>query len=130
MPLRRELDLHPPDLDINDVTHTDRRCSSWCRGSSVIANRLPSCRTERGRQASSTGAAHPALTASQEQIPGLTAIFAVSEEMSAAVVNELQRHDRRVPKDVSVLSFDSTFHIPARPSAAQHCRPTTCRHGK
>lgn len=42
------------------------------------------------------------------QDPGLTAIFAVSDEMGAAVVNELQKRGRRVPDDVSVLGFDNT----------------------
>jgi hypothetical protein len=43
-----------------------------------------------------------------QQDPGLTAIFAVSDEMGAAVVNELQRRGLRVPEDVSVLGFDNT----------------------
>ncbi|WP_045732013.1 LacI family DNA-binding transcriptional regulator [Pseudarthrobacter chlorophenolicus] len=42
------------------------------------------------------------------QDPALTAIFAVSDEMGAAVVNELQKRGRRVPDDVSVLGFDNT----------------------
>ena len=43
-----------------------------------------------------------------QQEPGLTAIFAMSDEMGAAVVNELQRRGLRVPEDVSVLGFDGT----------------------
>jgi DNA-binding LacI/PurR family transcriptional regulator len=43
-----------------------------------------------------------------QQEPGLTAIFAMSDEMGAAVVNELQRRGLRVPEDVSVLGFDNT----------------------
>ena len=43
-----------------------------------------------------------------QQDPGLTAIFAMSDEMGAAVVNELQRRGLRVPEDVSVLGFDNT----------------------
>lgn len=42
------------------------------------------------------------------QDPDLTAIFAVSDEMGAAVVNELQKRGRKVPDDVSVLGFDNT----------------------
>ncbi|WP_254785644.1 substrate-binding domain-containing protein [Arthrobacter sp. ok362] len=44
----------------------------------------------------------------RQQEPGLTAIFAMSDEMGAAVVNELQRRRLRVPEDVSVLGFDNT----------------------
>jgi DNA-binding LacI/PurR family transcriptional regulator len=51
-----------------------------------------------------------------QQEPGLTAIFAMSDEMSAAVVNELQRRGHRVPEDVSVLGFDNT-------STARHVNP-------
>ncbi|WP_104087792.1 LacI family DNA-binding transcriptional regulator [Arthrobacter sp. GMC3] len=51
------------------------------------------------------------------QDPALTAIFAVSDEMGVAVVNELQRLGRRVPEDVSVLGFDDT-------STARHVQPT------
>lgn len=55
--------------------------------------------------------------------PGLTAIFALSDEMGAAVVNELQRLGRRVPEDISVLGFDNTVtarHVyPALSTVAQ-----------
>lgn len=50
------------------------------------------------------------------QDQGLTAIFAVSDEMGAAVVNELQKRGREVPEDVSVLGFDNT-------STALHVHP-------
>ncbi|WP_299166283.1 LacI family DNA-binding transcriptional regulator [uncultured Arthrobacter sp.] len=50
------------------------------------------------------------------QEPNLTAVFAVSDEMAAAVVNELQERGRRVPDDVSVLGFDNT-------STSQHVHP-------
>ena len=50
------------------------------------------------------------------QDAGLTAIFAMSDEMGAAVVNELQRRGLRVPEDVSVLGFDNT-------STALHVNP-------
>ncbi|WP_026554628.1 LacI family DNA-binding transcriptional regulator [Arthrobacter sp. 35W] len=50
------------------------------------------------------------------QDPQLTAIFAMSDEMGAAVVNELQKRGRRVPEDVSVLGFDNT-------STAVHVHP-------
>jgi LacI family transcriptional regulator len=50
------------------------------------------------------------------QEPGLTAIFAMSDEMGAAVVNELERRGLRVPEDVSVLGFDDT-------STALHVNP-------
>ena len=56
----------------------------------------------------------PGLDLLLQQDPGLTAIFAVSDEMAAAVVNELQKRGRRVPEDVSVLGFDNTstaFHV-------------------
>jgi LacI family transcriptional regulator len=43
-----------------------------------------------------------------QQEPGLTAIFAMSDEMGAAVVNELQRRGLRVPEDISVPGFDNT----------------------
>jgi DNA-binding LacI/PurR family transcriptional regulator len=43
-----------------------------------------------------------------QQEPGLTALFAMSDEMGAAVVNELQRRGLRVPEDASVLGFDNT----------------------
>lgn len=43
-----------------------------------------------------------------EEDPALTAIFALSDEMGAAAVNELQRLGVRVPEDVSVLGFDNT----------------------
>jgi LacI family transcriptional regulator len=55
--------------------------------------------------------------------PGLTAVFALSDEMGAAVVNELQRLGRRVPEDISVLGFDNTVtarHVyPALSTVAQ-----------
>jgi LacI family transcriptional regulator len=50
------------------------------------------------------------------QDAGLTAIFAMSDEMGAAVVNELQRRGHRVPEDVSVLGFDNT-------STSRHVNP-------
>ncbi|MFH5824786.1 LacI family DNA-binding transcriptional regulator [Georgenia sp. AZ-5] len=50
----------------------------------------------------------PGLRALLGRDPGLTAVFAVSDEMGVAVVNELQRLGRRVPDDVSVLGFDDT----------------------
>ena len=40
----------------------------------------------------------------------------MSDEMAAAVVNELQKRGRRVPEDVSVLGFDNT-------STALHVHP-------
>ncbi|WP_210505785.1 LacI family DNA-binding transcriptional regulator [Naasia sp. SYSU D00057] len=52
--------------------------------------------------------APPALGRLLERDPDLTAVFALSDEMGAAVVNELQRRGRRVPEDVSVLGFDNT----------------------
>jgi LacI family transcriptional regulator len=51
-----------------------------------------------------------------QQEPGLTAIFAMSDEMGAAVVNDLQRRGLRVPEDVSVLGFDNT-------STSRHVNP-------
>lgn len=50
----------------------------------------------------------PALRRLLERDPLLTAVFALSDEMGASVVNELQRLGRRVPDDVSVLGFDNT----------------------
>jgi LacI family transcriptional regulator len=50
----------------------------------------------------------PGLRVLLEQDPKLTAIFAVSDEMGVAVINELQRLGRRVPEEVSVLGFDDT----------------------
>lgn len=58
----------------------------------------------------------PGLDELLRQDPDLTAIFAVSDEMAAATVNELQERGRRVPDDVSVLGFDNT-------STAQHVHP-------
>lgn len=58
----------------------------------------------------------PGLDDLLAQEPDLTAIFAVSDEMAAAVVNELQERGRRVPEDVSVLGFDNT-------STSQHVHP-------
>src|SRR3954454_1186164 len=52
--------------------------------------------------------APPALGRLLERDPDLTAVFALSDEMGAAVVNELQRLGRRVPDDLSVLGFDDT----------------------
>ncbi|PJJ71635.1 LacI family transcriptional regulator [Diaminobutyricimonas aerilata] len=60
--------------------------------------------------------APPALGRLLERDPALTAVFALSDEMGAAVVNELQRLGRRVPDDVSVLGFDDT-------RTAQHVHP-------
>ncbi|MHA7134295.1 LacI family DNA-binding transcriptional regulator [Oerskovia turbata] len=58
--------------------------------------------------------------------PGLTAVFALSDEMAAAAVNELQRRGRRVPEEVSVLGFDNTrtaVHVhPALTTVAQPLR--------
>lgn len=55
--------------------------------------------------------------------PALTAVFALSDEMGAAVINELQRLGRRVPDDISVLGFDNTVtarHVfPALSTIAQ-----------
>jgi len=58
----------------------------------------------------------PGLDELLAQEPDLTAIFAMSDEMGAAVVNELQKRGRRVPEDVSVLGFDNT-------STALHVHP-------
>ncbi|WP_434992093.1 LacI family DNA-binding transcriptional regulator [Arthrobacter sp. Ld5] len=58
----------------------------------------------------------PGLDDLLRQDPDLTAVFAVSDEMAAAVVNELQERGRRVPDDVSVLGFDNT-------STSQHVHP-------
>jgi len=58
----------------------------------------------------------PGLRDLMGQDPDLSAVFAVSDEMGAAVVNELQRMGRRVPHDVSVLGFDDT-------ATAQHVNP-------
>lgn len=58
--------------------------------------------------------------------PDLTAVFALSDEMAASAVNELQRRGRRVPEDVSVLGFDNTrtaVHVhPALTTVAQPLR--------
>lgn len=51
-----------------------------------------------------------------QQEPDLTAIFAMSDEMGAAVVNELQARGFKVPEDVSVLGFDNT-------STSRHVHP-------
>jgi hypothetical protein len=58
----------------------------------------------------------PGVDEPLQQDPGLTAIFAMSDEMGAAVVNELQRRGLRVPEDVCVLGFDNT-------STARHVNP-------
>ncbi|WP_104191115.1 LacI family DNA-binding transcriptional regulator [Cryobacterium sp. Y82] len=50
----------------------------------------------------------PALRRLLERDPLLTAVFALSDEMGASAVNELQRSGRRVPDDISVLGFDNT----------------------
>ncbi|WP_394278209.1 LacI family DNA-binding transcriptional regulator [Microbacterium sp.] len=67
--------------------------------------------------------APPALGRLLSRAPGLTAVFALSDEMGAATVNELQRLGRRVPDDVSVLGFDNTrtsTHVhPALSTVAQ-----------
>ena len=67
--------------------------------------------------------APPALARLQAQDAQLTAVFALSDEMGAAVVNELQRQGRRVPDDISVLGFDNTrtsLHVhPALSTIAQ-----------
>lgn len=52
--------------------------------------------------------APPALGRLLAQDAGLTAVFALSDEMAAAVVNELQRLGRVVPDEISVLGFDNT----------------------
>ncbi|MGN7702161.1 LacI family DNA-binding transcriptional regulator [Cellulosimicrobium sp. 22601] len=67
-----------------------------------------------------------ALAALLDREPALTAVFALSDEMAAATVNELQRQGRRVPEDVSVLGFDNTrtaVHVqPALTTVAQPLR--------
>jgi len=63
-----------------------------------------------------------------QQEPVLTAIFAVSDEMGAAVVNELQRRGLQVPEDVSVLGFDN-LDVPAREPAAEHHGAAARGHG-
>ncbi|WP_291048549.1 LacI family DNA-binding transcriptional regulator [Herbiconiux sp.] len=67
--------------------------------------------------------APPALARLLAQDGGLTAVFALSDEMGAAVVNELQRLGRRVPDEISVLGFDNTrtaMHVhPALSTIAQ-----------
>ena len=60
--------------------------------------------------------APPALGRLLSQDAGLTAVFALSDEMAAAVVNEVQRMGRRVPDDISVLGFDNT-------RTSQHVHP-------
>lgn len=52
--------------------------------------------------------APPALGRLLAQDAGITAVFALSDEMAAAVVNELQRMGRVVPDEISVLGFDNT----------------------
>lgn len=61
---------------------------------------------ERGNSLYESAA--PALERLWHRDPRLTAVFALSDEMGAAVVNELQRRGLRVPEDVSVLGFDDT----------------------
>ncbi|WP_010203571.1 LacI family DNA-binding transcriptional regulator [Salinibacterium sp. PAMC 21357] len=67
--------------------------------------------------------APPALGRLLARDAELTAVFALSDEMGAAVVNELQRMGRRVPDDISVLGFDNTrtsLHVyPALSTIAQ-----------
>ncbi|WP_431799581.1 LacI family DNA-binding transcriptional regulator [Microbacterium kunmingense] len=60
--------------------------------------------------------APPALGRLLERAPRLSAVFALSDEMGAAAINELQRRGRRVPEDVSVLGFDNT-------RTSQHVHP-------
>ncbi|NQX34941.1 LacI family DNA-binding transcriptional regulator [Herbiconiux sp. VKM Ac-2851] len=60
--------------------------------------------------------APPALGRLLSRDPRLTAVFALSDEMGAAVVNELQRIGRRVPDEISVLGFDNT-------RTSQHVHP-------
>lgn len=60
--------------------------------------------------------APPALERLLARDPGLTAVFALSDEMAVAVVNELQRMGRRVPDHLSVLGFDNT-------RTSQHVHP-------
>ncbi|WP_454778697.1 LacI family DNA-binding transcriptional regulator, partial [Georgenia muralis] len=60
--------------------------------------------------------APPALGRLLAADPRLTAVFALSDEMAAATVNELLSRGARVPEDISVLGFDDT-------RTAQHVRP-------
>lgn len=60
--------------------------------------------------------APPALNRLLARDPGITAVFALSDEMGVAVVNELQRLGRRVPDELSVLGFDNTL-------VSQHVHP-------
>jgi LacI family transcriptional regulator len=60
--------------------------------------------------------APPALDRLLARDPQLTAVFALSDEMGAAVVNELQRIGRSVPDEISVLGFDNT-------RTSQHVHP-------
>ncbi|MFB2555801.1 LacI family DNA-binding transcriptional regulator [Herbiconiux liangxiaofengii] len=60
--------------------------------------------------------APPALNRLLVRDPELTAVFALSDEMGAATVNELQRMGRRVPEEISVLGFDNT-------RTSQHVHP-------
>ena len=74
------------------------------------------CNPSRPPATSSTKAAPPAWTTCCSRTPASPPIFAMSDEMAAAVVNELQKRGRRVPEDVSVLGFDNT-------STALHVHP-------
>jgi LacI family transcriptional regulator len=44
-----------------------------------------------------------------EQAPGLTAVFAVSDEMALAVITVANRKGLRVPDDLSVMGCDNTL---------------------
>ena len=58
----------------------------------------------------------PSVDELLRQEPVLTANLAMSDEMGAAVVNELQRRGHQVPEDVSVLGFDNN-------STSRHVNP-------
>ncbi|MEU6611818.1 LacI family DNA-binding transcriptional regulator [Streptomyces shenzhenensis] len=60
--------------------------------------------------------APPAVRTLMTEHPDITAIFALSDEMAAGAINELQRLGYRVPAQVSVLGFDNT-------PTAQHVHP-------
>ena len=59
-----------------------------------------------------------------QQEPNLTAIFAMSDEMVAAVINELKRRGLRMQEDVSVLVFDNTsFSLHENPPLSTMAQP-------
>lgn len=70
----------------------------------IEAGRIPVLERGNSLYDSAPAALHRLLS----RDPNLTAVFALSDEMGAAVVNELQRMGRRVPDDLSVLGFDNT----------------------